>query len=256
MNRSGRPLFLAVAALVLAGLLLGALWVIQPGGAGAAATATTIPTPAGYPAFDTPVPSTAPPLPTVDEAAVITLDEMTPLWFTPEPTLTATPSLEGSVFHDWLNRFSLILPAGWYAYAPIHDDGIVAGHSLIRNYDMRAVDTRPDWGVKAHVTVVSLEAGKTFEEWVAEQQQKITAPEFGAGAEISASSSAHLGIYNGISFTAQNPLDLNSKPVLGIYLRADDGRIIALDVSPANSQNAPALLSILDTISLDSTSDS
>lgn len=247
MKSIAKHISTVVSMLALAGVLLGVVYLFQPPTNGVPLTRATEMPASGYPAPNTPItPTQLATLMAYVTQEVITIQDLTPLWFTPEPTLTATPSLGGSVIYDPVNKFSLTLPAGWYAYPP--DPNAIVGVTQITNYDLSASDKRPALGVSAQISVGPLEDGKTFDQWIAERRQLETSPDYGAGnIQLTDAQQYTLAKYAGVRYTAR---ELLGETTMVIYLLTDDRQIIGISIRPTESPNFAKILTILETLTL------
>jgi hypothetical protein len=260
MTTPSKPIFTVVSFLVIASVMFGLIYMLQPAqGLPAAlsteASGTSYPiqislTATGYP----PPPTPMNPIELATLAAhmtdeVLTIEDLTPLWFTPEPVI-ATPSLEGSIVYDPLNKFSLILPAGWYAYTP--GTNATVGITTITNYNLSVIDSRPSHGVSLQISIGQLETEMSFEEWLEKRRSQEMSPEYGAAEnQLTDPEPYQAGNYEGVTYSATSVL--GDKGVV-IYLLTNDRRLAGIGLGPIVSENAQArstALTILSTLKID-----
>ncbi|HET7088071.1 MAG TPA: hypothetical protein VFL17_05430 [Anaerolineae bacterium] len=168
--------------------------------------------------------------------------------FTPSPTLTPSPTPEGipAIIYDPLNRFSITLLPGWYAYTP--DAKAIVGVTTISNYDKRLVDEPPPGSVRIQISIGELKPEQSFEQWLTDWRVIETSPEYGAfGVTLTEPQPFTLGRYQGVSFIGNA---LNSASVLEIDLVTSDKRVAVIGVSPADSPLLSEVLSMLSTIDI------
>ena len=168
--------------------------------------------------------------------------------FTPSPTSTPSPTPEGipAIIYDPLNRFSVTLLPGWYAYTP--DANAVAGVTTISNYDKRLIDDPPPGSLSIQISIGQLEPGQSFEQWLSNWRLIETSPEYGAfGVTLTEPRPYTLGRYDGVTFIGNAP---NSPSVLEIDLLTSDGRVAVIGLSPADSPILTEALQMLSTIEI------
>ena len=148
--------------------------------------------------------------------------------------------------YDPLNRFSVKLLPGWYAYAP--DAKAIAGVTTISNYDMNLIDSRPPNGLSIQISVGQLGVEQTFEQWLSNWRALETSPENGAfGVTLTEPKPFMLGRYQGVSFIGKV---LNGPDTLEIDVVTGDNRVAVIGVSPADSPLITKVLSMLSTIEI------
>jgi hypothetical protein len=164
----------------------------------------------------------------------------------PAPQPTPGPVVGPRSVYDPLNRFSITLLPGWYAYTP--DAKAIAGVTTISNYDMNLVDNRPPSGLSIQISIGQLSADQTFEQWLSYWRALETSPENGSfGVTLTEPESLMLGRYKGVRFVGKS---LNSGDTLEIDLVTNDNRVAVIGVSPADSPLLSEVLSMLSTIEI------
>ena len=175
-----------------------------------------------------------------------TIPGLTPIPLTPPPVPSATPSREPFVVRDPVNRFSLTLPPGWFAFTPPINTYI--GVTSISNYDLGSFEYRPPYGVNAQISIGLLEGDTSFEAWLLEQREYGTSVESGGlGNQLSEMEPYRLGTYPGVAYTAKSPSS-EEDTVLIIQLLTDTRRIIGIGIRPADSPASDQIVQILNTI--------
>ena len=175
-----------------------------------------------------------------------TIPGLTPIPLTPPPAPSATPIRQPFVVRDPVNRFTLTLPPGWYAFTPPINTYI--GVTSISNYDLGAFEYRPPYGVNAQISIGLLEDDKSFEAWLHEQREYGTSVESGGlGNQLSEMEPYKLGIYPGVAYTAKSPSP-EEDTVFIIQLLTDTRRIIGISVRPADSPDFDQIMQIINTL--------
>jgi hypothetical protein len=173
-----------------------------------------------------------------------------PPWAITPPAPTPTPGavVGPQSVYDPLNRFSVKLLPGWYAYVP--DANAVGGITTITNYDLNRIDNRPPGGLSIQISIGQLGAEQSFEQWLSDRRALETSAENGSfGVTLTKPQPYTLGRYTGFTYTAHDPLP-SGESVTVIYLLTSDGRIVGIGLRPVG---VPALsdgLSILSTIEI------
>jgi hypothetical protein len=168
--------------------------------------------------------------------------------FTPSPTMMPSPTPEGIpyIITDPVNRFSMTVLPGWYAYTP--DAKAIVGVTSIANYDMRLEDQQPQGGLSIQISIGQLKPGQSFEQWLTDWRALETSPESGAfGVTLTDSRPYKLGPYEGVTFIGNK---LNNPSVLEIDLLTSGGRIAVIGLSPADSPVLSEAFQMLSTIEI------
>lgn len=187
-------------------------------------------------------------------------EQSTNLTYPPQETTISTPlppsptpkvKFKGAeCFIDPYNGITLWLPTGWFGHIANSQYG---GASKIFNYDPSNIQydhgapiNLPDSHIDVQITSLKLEAGQTLEQWVAKtiedknSAQKIDNLNGTAGQY----SSYTIGNYDGFSYSITDSAGWNAQM---ITFEAN-GRIIILNIFPANSPDFPAAIEILNTL--------
>jgi len=224
-----RPAFLKASLALAAIALLVGLTGCQPeglafnqhGGQGVSPLSTATPP-------ESPLPTPTPPL-------------------TPSPSPTPSPTPEGipAIIYDPLNRFSVTLLPGWYAYTP--DAKGIVGVTTISNYDKRLVDEPLPGSVRIHISIGVLDAGQSFEQWLSDRRALETNPDLGGGGVTLTEPQPYtLGRYTGVTYIGYESFSNDSFTI--IYLLTSDGRIVGIGVRPVGALALPDVLSMLSTL--------
>ena len=182
-----------------------------------------------------------------------TIPGLTPIPLTRPVAPSATPSREPFVVRDPVNRFSLTLPPGWFAFTP-HADSILGVTNVI-NYDQGAYDKRPLGGIKAQISIGQLEGGRSFEDWIVERRKLETSFENGSvGNRLGEARPYELGAYSGVAYTIEEPGidDASGDIIFTIHLLTETRRIIGIGVRPMDSPHFDEIMKILETIVVES----
>lgn len=153
---------------------------------------------------------------------------------------------QNECYIDPSNRFSIILPPGWYAYPPY--GGI--GSTEVTNYDVDKVtgddDILHNGGLKVSIGSYPLTPDQSFEEWVQEwlatlPQDQDPQPDFEDPAPY------QVGEYSGVSFQVTALGNTGEEIVLDL-----GNRVIVIGVLPKNSLSMKYALEMLRTLHIDS----
>jgi hypothetical protein len=135
-----------------------------------------------------------------------------------------------------------LLP-GWHA--------AVGGTTVIVNYDETNLGSEGDFppgAMKIQIGVGVLEQGQTFEQWLSNWiSVSVAAPPDSGLSPITATwpTRSTIGRYEGVTYF------LNGQPrVQEIILPLNDGRIIIIGLTPADSPALPEALSILSPLNV------
>ncbi len=178
-----------------------------------------------------------------------TIPGLTPIPLTPPPAPSATPIRQPFLVRDPVNRFTLTLPPGWFAFTP-HADSILGVTNVI-NYDQGAYDKRPLGGIKAQISIGQLEGDRSFEDWIVERRKLETSLEIGAvGNQLGEAQPYKLGAYSGVAYTIEEPGpgDADGDIIFTIYLLTETRRIVGIGVRPMDSPHFEEIMKILETL--------
>ncbi len=251
MDRRGRTTsnFLknaAFPALLAAGLILAAFFVFQAvRGTGGVPAATSPP--------DTPPPQLSPnPL---AASATTAATELTPVATqtvapssTPSFTLapSTTPIQTSIVITDPLNRFTLTVLPGWYAYTP--SANATAGATMLYNFDTAFAAEYPPGGVSIQIGAGELAPGESIEQWLSDRIALETSPEIGAGGVTASLPEPYtLGRYEGFTFDLYDSFSGDSTQEIDLF---SGTRVVAIGIKPIGSAAFAEALSMLSTLEI------
>ncbi len=178
-----------------------------------------------------------------------TIPGLTPIPLTPPPAPSATPIREPFVVRDPVNRFTLTLPPGWFAFTP--HEGSYIGATDVVNYDLGAYDKRPPGGISAQISIGQLEEDRSFEDWLVERRKLETSLENGSvGDRLGEAQPYKLGAYSGVAYTIEEPGpgDADGDIIFTIYLLTETRRIVGIGVRPMDSPHFKEIRKILETL--------
>lgn len=268
MRKANRYALPAAGLVVLAVLLLVLRPVRQVGqtaqvGAGESATAAAA---LALPASDSPLPTAAMPAPpelaTLPPDAtpvdwteiskipvVVQFSELTPVPLTPEPWVPPTPYPEDKHVSDPEQVLSIMVPKGWYAFFP---SSFSQGIGTVANFDLGAMEGRPEGGVMAELGIGKLKEGQTFEQWLAEQRESIKSDPYGPGPTFMTDNQPiTLGKYSGIIYDIGLIMDDGQEHTFQtIFLPINDRLVASIIIKPLPSPDYEKVLSILTTLTI------
>lgn len=125
-------------------------------------------------------PQTALPTQELQEESVVPVikqSEMTPVPLTPEPWISPTPYQEDKAVSDPSDTITLMVPKGWYASFSETSQGT----TVIANFDLWALEGRPEGGMMVELGIGSLEEGQTFDQWLVERREHLKSDPYGPG---------------------------------------------------------------------------
>jgi hypothetical protein len=169
--------------------------------------------------------------------------------------VTPSPMSEHGVvgpgcFVDKTNHLSLQLASGWNAQTS--GDFGYGGTTSLYNYGPDAVKSSrdagsyPPGGVKVTISTTMLKSGQSFEDWLSGWSAPKTPGVILPPPDYQPYT---LGKYEGVSRLVSN----DTGGTLEIILPLNDGRVVVIGVSPADSPSLSDALSILSTLDVSGT---
>ncbi len=253
MRKANTYAFAVVGIFAVAGLLLVALLLTQRTGqtsqarAGLAVSATG-PAPSS-PLLPTVAPTAAPAEEPFQGEANIKSSAMTPVSLTPEPWIPPTPYPEDTVTGDSAKTFRVMVPKGWYASFP---DNLLQGEATIANFDLGAMEGRPEGGISVNFGIGELEPEQTFEQWLAARRQLEAHPDYGSPPRpISDSQPITLAGYSGVTDVMSVAMDNGEWwPVQNIYLAVDEKWVMGVVIKPTSAPDYQKAVAVLQSMNI------
>ncbi|MGQ0602519.1 MAG: hypothetical protein ACT4QE_12595 [Anaerolineales bacterium] len=151
------------------------------------------------------------------------------------------PRIGPQIIYDLEGQYSLQLFQGWQAY--------LGGTTIAVNYDFDVAlppDTFPPNGLKIQIGIGRLEEGQSFEEWLVSWRAISTAfDELVPTLEATEPQPITVGAYEGITYFIED-----RDRVKEIILPQEDGRVVIIGLTPADSPAMQEALSMLATLNV------
>jgi hypothetical protein len=187
-------------------------------------------------------------LPEESVVPVINQSAMTPVPLTPEPWIPPTPYPEDKVVSNPSDTITLMVPKGWYASFSETSQGT----TVIANFELWALEGRPEGGIMVELGIGNLKEGQTFDQWLVERREYLESDPYGPGPTfITDDQPISVSTYSGVTYDIGQIMDDGREHTFqSIYLLVDDLWVTGVVIKPLPSPDYQKALSILHTLRL------